>query len=86
MLPKTIGALSAVILSLMAFDISTSAATSEVELTFHNQDIAIKGRFAGFTDDAYVIRTDTGVLHVPATLVQCGGPICGQISEDIPAG
>ncbi|MEM9784969.1 MAG: hypothetical protein AAF801_00605 [Pseudomonadota bacterium] len=78
MLHKGLGALSAIIFSFTLFAISTAAATPEVELHFLNHDLSIRGPFAGFTSDAYVIRLADGLLHVPAVLVECSGTACAS--------
>ena len=79
MVQKCLGAFSAVVLSIMAFAISTSAATPEVALSFHDLDLAISGQLTGYTDQAYIIQTSSGLLHVPSVLVTCSGRDCAKL-------
>ena len=55
---------------------TTGVAASEVRLTLKNQDFVIVGDFAGFQQDAYVVATQSGNLHVPAKFVDCEGDDC----------
>jgi hypothetical protein len=48
----------------------------EVVLTLKNQDVTIRGEFAGFQQNAYVVTTENGDLHVPAKYVDCEGDDC----------
>ena len=71
-----LGAASAVVLSITAFAISTSAATPEVALTFHDVELSITGQLIRYIDQVYIIQTNEGLLHVPAVLVDCIGKDC----------
>lgn len=60
----------------IAFLAPIAASASEIVLTIKDQDVQIVGEFAGFQQNAYVVRTDDGDLHVPAGLVDCAGDDC----------
>ncbi len=54
----------------------SAAGADEITLTLKDQDVAISGQFAGFKQNAYVIATETGNIHVPARYVDCEGTDC----------
>ena len=54
----------------------SAASADEMTLTLKNLDVVISGQFAGFKQNAYVIATETGNIHVPARYVDCKGADC----------
>ncbi len=58
--------------------VGTTANADTVELHFNNENVnvSIVGDFMGFREDAYIIRTNSGELHVPASYVTCEGSDC----------
>ncbi len=52
------------------------ASADEVILTLKDQDVTIRGEFAGFQQNAYVVATENGDLYVPAKYVDCQGDDC----------
>lgn len=57
--------------------VSGSAAhADQIALSFNNESFAIIGDFLGFKDNAYIVRTAGGELHVPANIVTCEGDDC----------
>lgn len=53
-----------------------AATADEMALTFENQGVTISGEFAGFSDNAYILVTTVGTLHVPVNLATCEGKDC----------
>ena len=62
-------------ISMLALN-ATAATAGEIALTFEQHGVTISGEFAGFQDDAYVLITTAGRLHVPANLATCEGDDC----------
>ncbi len=56
--------------------VPAAVSANEITLTLKDQDVKIVGEFAGFRQDAYIIATETGNLHVPAKYVDCEGDEC----------
>ena len=65
-----------VLVSAMLGAFSTAAFADEIALTFANHDLVIVGEFTAYQDDAYLIMTENGEIHVPAILVTCEGEKC----------
>ncbi|KJZ19884.1 hypothetical protein [Loktanella sp. S4079] len=61
---------------LAAFAFPTFSSAGEIALTFESHGVTISGEFAGFQDDAYILITTAGPLHVPANLATCEGEDC----------
>lgn len=55
------------------------AGADEIALTFKTHGVTIAGEYAGFRDNAYMVITTAGVIHVPANLVTCKGEDCLDI-------
>ena len=62
--------------------VAGSANAGEIALTLVSNDITISGEFLGFKDEAYIIRTSKGELHVPAIYVSCEGVDCVTVLTD----
>ena len=56
-----------------------SVTANEMALTFEEQGVTIAGQYAGFRENAYVLVTTAGTLHVPANLVKCQGVDCVEL-------
>ncbi|MFG5380638.1 hypothetical protein [Yoonia sp. R2-816] len=65
-----------------AIVVAGSANAGEIALTLTSSDITISGDFVGFKDAAYIIRTSSGELHIPAIHVSCEGADCLNILTD----
>jgi len=60
----------------VALALPSIASAGEIALTFETHGVTISGEFAGFQDDAYILITTAGPLHVPANLATCEGEDC----------
>lgn len=84
MVNKISGKISAIILSVLVTVTPSIVSASDIALTFEKHGVTIAGDFAGFTENAYVIVTTVGILHVPANLVTCVGSDCLDIVASVP--
>jgi hypothetical protein len=79
MLNKISGKISAITLSALATVTPSFVSAESIALTFEKHGVTIAGDYAGFRENAYVIITTAGILHVPAVLVTCEGVNCLDI-------
>lgn len=68
--------LSKVLCATFALALPSMSSAGEIALTFETNGVTISGEFAGFQDDAYILITTAGPLHVPANLATCEGDDC----------
>lgn len=81
MLNKVFSKISMILVAATTATLPTSVSADEVALTFLDHELTLVGEFMGFENGAYVIVSDNGVIHVPATLVTCLGPDCYDMPE-----
>ena len=70
------GRIAIILAAAAALSAPTAASAAEVALTLNGQGITFVGEFVGFRDYAYIIKTSSGEIHVPAVLVSCEGENC----------
>lgn len=76
MFNKVSGVISTIAMSSFVAFTPSIVSASEIALTFADNGLTIAGEFVGFKENAYVITTTVGELHVPAVLVTCEGADC----------
>jgi hypothetical protein len=77
--------LSIALLSGFAITSSSSVSADEIALTFRAQDLTIAADFIAFDRSGYVIMTQFGEMHVPASMVTCEGADCRDAAGNPPA-
>lgn len=79
MFNKISGMIGTITLSAMATITPSFVSADPIALTFEDHGVTIAGEYVGFRENAYVITTTAGTLHVPAILVSCQGADCLDI-------
>lgn len=75
------GKIGSLVLGALALMAPSNASADEITLTFEKHDLTVSGEFAGFVQNAYVIRTENGEIHVPVEMVTCEGNYCFEVAE-----
>jgi hypothetical protein len=78
---KVISKIGALAVSAVVLSLPTTVSADEIALTFEDLEVTISGEFAGFQQNAYVIITENGPLHVPAAYVSCEGLSCFEFAS-----
>lgn len=63
----------------LATVVPSLVSANDITLTSEEHGVTIAGEYAGFRENAYVVITEAGTLHVPAILVTCEGLDCLDI-------
>lgn len=75
------GTFGKILLGACALISPSGVSADEIALTFEDHGFTISGVFAGFAQDAYVIETENGLVHVPVDMVTCEGEACFMIEQ-----
>ena len=81
MLNKVNGIFGTMLLGATALISPSSASAEQIALTFEEHDFTLVGEFAGYADNAYIVVTENGEIHVPAAMVSCAGTDCATASR-----
>ncbi len=73
-------AFTVVAVAAVSVPVPTGVNTSRIALTFEKQGVTLVGDFAGLRQNAYIIITEMGELHVPASYVTCKGASCFEVA------
>lgn len=76
MVKKISGMIGTITLSVLAAISPSFVSADQIALTFEQHGLTIAGEYVDFQDNAYVITTTAGTIHVPAGLVSCEGVDC----------
>ncbi len=79
---KTVNSkIGSLVLGTLALMVPSNASAGEITLTFEKHDLTVSGEFAGFEENAYIIKTENGDLHVPIEMVTCEGTNCFEFAQ-----
>lgn len=82
---KTLHSITMALLISTPFFAPMNAAAAEIVLTSPDNTVMIKGEFAGFQQDTYIVIYNGYKLQVPAALMTCQGEDCFAFESRQPA-